>query len=752
MKFSKPAGINPIDNQKVVTRPHVRLDGPLKVSGKATYAYEYRGEEQAAYGYVLSAGIAKGTIESMDLSRAEAAPGVLLVLTHENMPEQGKSETPVPQQQKASPQLSGPDVSFYHQAIAFVVAKSFEQARAAANMIEVKYTPAKGHYELDKQLKAAKPDEDSEDSVVGDFEQAFRAAPVKVDLTFSTPDQSQSPMEPQASLASWDGDQLTVYTSHQVVHWVQAGLAATLKIPKKNVRILSPFVGGGFGSKLLFFADIVLASVASRLLGQPVKTALTRPQYYNATSHRPATIQRVRLAADRNGQLLAVGHDTWSGNLPGGEGEPAADQTKLLYAGEHRLIRTRKTELDLPPGASMRAPGEAVGLLALEGAMDELAEALDLDPVKLRIINDVQHDPEKGPQRPFSSRRLVDTLYVGADRFGWDKRQKQPGQVREGEWLIGMGMASAFRANMVQPSGAKVILQPDGTLAVETQMTDIGTGSYTILGQVAAEMLGLPLEQVTVRLGDSDYPQAAGSGGSFGANSSASGVYAACTALRNSISQRLGFAVASTTFEDGAVKCGDQQVPLTEVAGNDGLSAEDTMTWGDLTEQYAQASFGAHFAEVAVNSVTGETRVRRMLSVVAIGRVMNPVTARSQCLGGITMGIGSALMERLEVDPRYGLFINHDLAEYQVPVHADIPDLDVVFLEDLDDKSSPIKAKGMGELGICGVGAAVANAMYNATGVRLRDFPLTLDKVLMGWADQEQRRGKKGAKEEVSTA
>ncbi len=739
MNFDKPAGINPLDRQKVLTRPHTRIDGPLKVSGRATYAYEYREKEPATYGYVLSAGVAKGTIESIDTGRAEAAPGVLLVLTHENMPDQGESETPVPQQKDASPQLSGPEVSFYHQAVAFVVAESFEQARAAANMIEVKYRTEKGQYVLADVLGSAKPDEDSEDSVVGEFEQAFKDAPVTIDATFTTPDQSQSPMEPQATLASWNGDRLTVHTSHQVVHWVQAGLAKTLKVPQKNVRVVSAYVGGGFGSKLLFFADVVLASAAARLLGRPVKVALTRPQYYNSTSHRPATVQRVRLGATRDGLIQAIGHDTWSGNLPGGEGEPAADQTKLLYAGEHRLIRTRKAELDLPPGASMRAPGEAVGLLALEGAMDELAEALDIDPVKLRILNDVQHDPAKGPERPFSSRRLVDTLYVGADRFGWDKRQSKPGQVREGEWLIGMGMASAFRANLVQPSGAKVTLQPGGRLMVETQMTDIGTGSYTILGQVAAEMLGLPLEQVTVRLGDSDYPQASGSGGSFGANSSASGVYAACVKLRADILKKLNFASGSSTFEDGEVRCEANHVPLAEVAGKDGMSAEDKMTWGDLTEQYAQASFGAHFAEVAVNSVTGETRVRRMLSVAAIGRVLNPVTARSQCLGGITMGIGSALMEHLEVDPRYGLFINHDLAEYQVPVHADIPDLDVVFLEDLDDKSSPVKAKGTGELGICGVGAAVANAVYNASGVRIRDFPLTLDKVLAGWEKTEQQ-------------
>ena len=740
MKFDAPAGINPLDREKVLTKPHTRLDGPLKVTGQAPYAYEYQPSTPVSYGYVLSAGVAKGTIKRMDTRRAEAAPGVLLVLTHENMPEQGESETPVPQQRKASPQLSGPEVHFYHQAVALVVAETFEQARAASKLIEVEYDIQPGHYVLEDELDSAQPSEDSEDSVVGDFDRAFADAPVKVDLRYTTPDQSQSPMEPQATLAEWDAESetLTLHTAHQVVHWVQTGIARTLQLRPAQVRIVSAYVGGGFGSKLLFFADAVLGGAAARLLGRPVKVALTRPQYYNSTSHRPATVQRVRLAADRDGRLQAVGHDSWSGNLPGGDTEVAADQTKLLYAGDHRLIRTRLAELDLPPGASMRAPGEAVGLLALEGAMDELAEALEMDPVRLRVVNDIQHDPEKGPERPFSSRRLVEALLLGADRFGWNKRQAKPGQVREGEWFIGLGVASAFRANLVQPSGARVILEPDGTLTVETQMTDIGTGSYTILGQVAAEMLGLPLDKVRVRLGDSEFPQASGSGGSFGANSSASGVYVACMDLRRSILQQLNFAEASTTFEDGEVRCEDNHVPLAEVAGEKGLEATGKITWGDLTEKYAQASFGAHFAEVAVNSVTGETRVRRMLSVVSVGRVMNPVTARSQCLGGMTMGIGAALMENLEVDPRLGLFINHDLAEYHVPVHADIPDLDVVMLEDLDDKSSPVKAKGIGELGICGVGAAVANAVYNASGVRVRDYPLTLDKILAGWSEQAQ--------------
>ncbi|GGK99401.1 xanthine dehydrogenase family protein molybdopterin-binding subunit [Deinococcus radiotolerans] len=733
MKFDQASPPNPIDQERVVTRPHTRIEGPLKVSGQATYAYEYALPGAPTYGFVLGSRIAHGRITRIDASRAEAAPGVLLVLTHENMPAQGASDTPVPQQRKASPQLAGPDVRHYHQAVAFVVAETFEQARAAAQLIEIEYEQTPGQFTLADTVGSGKEPQDAVDSVVGEFEPAFAASAAQVDRTYTTPDQSQAPMEPHATVAHWDGDQLTLYTAHQVVHWVKRGLALTLNVPQKDVRVVAAFVGGGFGTKLLFFSDAVLSAAAARLLGRPVKTTLHRPLIFNNTSHRAATIQRVRLGADQDGTLHAVGHDTWTGNLPGGDSEPACEQTKYLYGGEHRLIRTRQSELDLPPGASMRAPGEAVGMLALEGAMDELAEQLNLDPVELRLRNDVQFDPEKGPRRPFSSRRLAAALRTGARAFGWDQRPGAPRERRDGEWFIGYGVASAFRTNLVQPSGATVRLNRGGTLTVETQMTDIGTGSYTILAQVAAEMLGLETAQVEVRLGDSDFPQASGSGGSWGANSSSAGVYAACDELRRDLSRKAGYTPANTVFRGGKVWQGAECTELSDLAGPEGVEATARMTFGELTEQFMQAGFGAHFVEVGVNAYTAEIRVRRALSVVAAGRILNPVTARSQCLGGMTMGIGSALMEALHVDHDLGLFVNHDLGEYHVPVHADIPDLDVIFLDERDDQSSPLRAKGVGELGISGVGAAVANAVYNASGVRVRDFPVTLDKILAGW-------------------
>ena len=729
--FDQPAGPNPIDRGKVVGIAHDRIDGPRKVSGHATYAYEYHAEvPNAAYGYIVPAGIAKGRVTAIDTKDAETAPGVLLVMTHLNAPKQG------PKRGDFAPQLIGPEVRNYHQAVALVVAETFEQARDAASLVRVTYTGEKGRFDLAaEKAKAYRPSNEQAmgppDTKAGNFDAGYAAAPVKLDVTYTTPDQSHMMMEPHATIARWDDAGLTVWTSNQMVAWAVRDLTGTLLLPKEKVRVISAFVGGGFGAKLWIQADCVLAALGSRKLGgRPVKLALARPQVMNNTTHRPATIQRLRLGAEPGGKLLAIGHESLSGNQPGGSVEGATGQTQQLYAGKDRMTALRFADLDLPVGNAMRAPGEAVGLLALECAMDELAEKLNIDPVELRIRNDVQYDPEKGPGKPFSSRKFVECLRTGADKFGWAKRNLRPAQMREGRWLIGHGMSGAYRGNLVLDSAARVTLRGDGTVLVETDMTDIGTGSYTIIAQTAAEMLGVQLGQVEVRLADSRFPVSSGSGGSFGANSSTAGVYAACETLRQQIAQKAGFNVSDVTFADGAVRSGGRAVPLAEVAGQHGLSVERGIKFGDLTQKYSQASFGAHFCEVAVDSDTAEVRVRRMLTVAAAGRILNPKTARNQCLGGMTMGIGAALMEECVVDTRFGYFVNHDLAEYQVPVHADIPDLEVIFIEELDDKSSPMKAKGVGELGICGVGAAVANAVYNATGIRIRDYPLTMDKLL----------------------
>ncbi|WP_336281535.1 aldehyde oxidoreductase molybdenum-binding subunit PaoC [Cronobacter dublinensis] len=727
MKFDKPATQNPIDQQNVVGQPRDRIDGPLKTSGQATYAYEWHDEApNAAYGHVVGSAIAKGRITAMDTGAAEQAPGVLAVITAQNAGPLDKGDM------NAATLLGGPEIEHYHQAIAVVVAETFEQARAAAGLITVTYEETPGAYDLAKEKPSVTtPPDDTPDKTVGDFGSAFNHAEVQFDATYTTPDQSHMAMEPHASMAAWEGDKLTLWTSSQMINWWRGDLAKTLNIPLENIRVRSPYIGGGFGSKLFLRSDAVLAALGARAAQRPVKVMLPRPFIPNNTTHRPATIQRVRLGARRDGRLTAIAHESWSGNLPGGPTETATNQTELLYAGANRHTGLRLAELDLPEGNSMRAPGEAPGMMVLEIAIDEMAEKLGMDPVEFRIINDTQVDPAH-PERFFSRRQLVECLRTGAAHFGWQQRNPVPGQVREGDWLVGHGMAAGFRNNLVTKSGARVHLDAQGQVTVETDMTDIGTGSYTIIAQTAAEMMGVPLESVTVRLGDSDYPISSGSGGQWGANSATAGVYAACVKLREAAAKRLGFDPNSAEFVDGQIHGEGRRVPLAQAAADGTLTAEDTMEYGALDKQFQQSTFAGHFVEVAVEANTGEVRVRRMLAVCAAGRILNPKTARSQVIGAMTMGLGGALMEELFVDTRRGFFVNHDMALYEVPVHADVPRQEVIFLEDTDPVSSPMKAKGVGELGLCGVSAAIANAIYNATGVRVREYPITLDKLLEG--------------------
>ncbi|KRR22102.1 aldehyde oxidoreductase molybdenum-binding subunit PaoC [Bradyrhizobium retamae] len=727
MRFETPATINPIDQLKVVGKPADRIDGPLKTTGTARYAYEHHeGVSNPAYGYVIGSAIAKGRIAGMDFSAAKSAPGVRAIVTADNAGKLGKGD------RNTAKLLGGPDIEHYHQAIALVVADTFEQARAAAELVRVDYVRTDGAFDLAAVKDIAKPRPvfgGPADTAVGDFADAFAAAPVQLDANYTTPDQAHAMMEPHASIAAWNGDKLTLWTSNQMIAWGVGEVAKTLDIPKENVRLISPFIGGGFGSKLFVRSDALLAALGARATGRPVKVALPRPFVFNNTTHRPATIQRIRIGAARDGKISAIGHEEWSGNLPGGRPEGAVAQTRLLYAGANRMTATRLAVLNLPEGNAMRAPGEASGMMALEIAVDEMAERLAMDPIEFRIINDTQVDPEK-PERPFSQRRLTECLRTGAERFGWNKRNPQPGRVGDGRWLVGIGVAAAFRNNLLTKSAARVRLDNNGVVTVETDMTDIGTGSYTIIAQTAAEMMGVPMEKVVVRLGDSTFPVSSGSGGQWGGNNSTAGVYAACVKLREAVAQKLGFNSAEAEFADGEVRSGNRRVPLAQAAGDSGLGAEDGIEYGDIDKKYQQSTFGAHFVEVGVDTATAEIRVRRMLAVCAAGRILNPKTARSQVIGAMTMGVGAALMEELVVDERAGFFVNHDLAGYEVPVHADIPHQDMIFLDETDPMSSPMKAKGVAELGICGVAAAVANAVYNATGVRVRDYPITLDKLL----------------------
>ena len=727
MKFDTPAAPNPIDRLTVVGRPVDRIDGRYKTTGTAPYAYErHDAAPDAAYGHVVGAAIAKGRIAAMDLTAAKAAAGVLAIVTAETAGKLGKGEY------NTATLLGGPEIEHYHQAVALVVAESFEQARDAAALVKIEYAPARGAYDLAAARDLAKPsgkDDEPADSRVGDFDAAFAAAAVQLDATYTTPDQAHAMMEPHATTAAWKGDALSLWTSNQMVAWSVGDVAKTLGIAKDKVHLMSPYVGGGFGGKLWVRADALLAALGARAARRPVKVALHRPLMFNNTTHRPATIQRIRLGANKDGTLAAIGHDSWSGDLPGGKPETAIMQTRLLYAGANRLTRQRLAELDLPEGNSMRAPGEAPGMMALEIAMDEMAGKLGLDPVEFRIRNDTQVDPEQ-PGRKFSQRQLTECLRIGAERFGWARRKARPGEVRDGRWLVGLGMAAAYRGAPVVKSAARVRLDAEGIVTVETDMTDIGTGSYTIIAQTAAEMMGVPLDKVVVKLGDSSFPVSAGSGGQFGANSATAGVYAACVKLREAVTAKLGLNAADAQFADGQVRSGERSFALADAAKDAELVAEDSIEFGGLDKKHQLSTFGAHFVEVGVDAATAEVRVRRMLAVCAAGRILNPKSARSQVIGAMTMGAGAALIEELAVDTRHGFFVNHDLVGYEVPVHADIPHQEVIFLDETDPLSSPMKAKGVGELGICGVAAAIANAIHNATGVRVRDYPITLDKLL----------------------
>ena len=724
MKFEEPAGQNLFDNAKIVGKSTPRIDGPLKVSGRAPYAYERHDvAPNQAYGWIVGSAIAKGRITAMNLADARRAPGVLGIVAATEHKPVGTSRF------NHAPLFGGSEIAHYHQAIAVVVAETFEQARAAAGLIRTEYADGEGSFDLAKVAPGAPlaseklPDYNR----LGDFQAAFASAPITVDQRYTTPDEAHAMMEPFATIAAWEGDALTIWTSNQMVAWSKRALASILGMPAEKIRVDSPYIGGGFGGKLFIRADAVMAALASKAVNRPVKIAMQRPLMFNNSTHRPATIQRVRLGAGRDGRITAIAHENWSGNITGEDGENATLQTPKLYAGANRLLENRIAQLDLPEGNAMRAPGEAPGHMALEVAMDELAEALGMDPVELRIVNDAKGNLPGEPEMKISDRNLERCLRTGAERFGWSARNATPAQLREGRKLVGLGVAAGYRGAPTQKSAARVVLNADGTVTVETDMTDIGTGSYTIIAQTAAEAMGVPLNRVRVDLGDSLHPASAGSGGQWGAASSTAGVYAACVNLRRMIGEKLGFDGDAATFANGRAILGDQSHALSDAGA---LSATGEMEFGDFKKEYDIGTYAAHFAEVAVDIYTGETSIRRMLSVCDAGRIINPLSARSQVIGAMVMAAGATLTEDLHVDKRFGYFANHDLASYEVPVHADIPSQDCIFLDTLDPMISPLKAKGVGELGICGPGAAIANAVYNATGIRVRDYPLTLDKYL----------------------
>jgi xanthine dehydrogenase YagR molybdenum-binding subunit len=743
-----PTGAEVIDENRsgLIGRPVDRVDGGAKVTGRARYSYEIQEAGQPLYGFIVGASIGKGRVTRIDSAAAQGAPGVVLVMTHENAPAQGEFGGPDGNANRlagAKPYLASDVVRHFGDPVAFVVAETFEQARDAAALVEVDYAEEPGAFSFADELDhTAKPEKafSAPDTAVGDFDAAFAGAPVQLDETYTTPIQVHAQMEPHAALAYWEGDKVHLFVACQLLKASQNSIAHTLMVPHDRVRIVSRYIGGGFGGKLCMYAEAVLSVLAARQLKRPVKTALTRQQMFQTTGHRSASRQRIRLGADRDGRLVALAHEgivhtsrMWEFT------ESVAAQTRRLYAAPNRRTQHRLATLDLPGAEAVRAPGEASGMLSIEVAMDELADRLGIDPIELRRRNEPTVDPESG--KPYSSRNLIACMEEGARRFGWSARQARPARTRQGEWWIGLGMSASIRSNYLMPARCGLTLSADGRAIVRQAMTDIGTGTYTILAQIAAEALGLPIEVIEVEIGDSEFPPAPGSGGSFGAASAGSALLdaamkareqAARLAVADPASPLFGQAAETATFAGGSILIGNHAEPLTALlqrAAPEGLKALGESSVSPTYGDFSQHAHGAHFCEVSVSGITGEVRLRRMLGVFAAGRILNDKTARSQAIGGMIWGVGQALSEENQVDPRFGSFGAQDLAGYHVPVHADIANLDAMFIAEEDDKGNPLKIKGVGELGICGAGAAVANAIYNACGVRVREYPFTPDKI-----------------------
>jgi xanthine dehydrogenase YagR molybdenum-binding subunit len=670
-----------------------RVEGAEKVTGRARYAGEFL-LDGLAYGWPVQSTIARGRVTGVDVAAGERLPGVLAVLAHGNSPAVCTDAEP-------ELQLFRDDVVHYHgQVVALVVAGTLEQARAAADALPVSYAAEPHEVELSRRHpRLYTPDKVNPGmppaTAEGDLDGAMAAAPVTIDHVYRTPAEHNNPMEPHTSTARWDGDELWLYDSTQGSYPVRQTLAELFRLPPDAVHVLSEHVGGGFGSKGTARPNAVLAAMAARHTGRPVRVALSRQMLFSLTGYRTPTIQRIRLAAEPDGTLLAVGHDVWEQTSTMQEfAEQTATPSRMMYAAANRATSHRLARLDVPTPRWMRAPGECPGMYALESAMDELAVRLGMDPIELRIRNDPVRDPESG--LPFSSRNLVACLRTGAEMVGWAQRDPRPAARRDGRFLVGTGVAASVYPARTSPSTARARDLGGGRYRVEVAAADIGTGARTALLQIAADALEVPAEQVEMAVGHSDFGQAPVAGGSMGTASWGTAVDQACRRLR----------------------AGDE--PEVQVDTADLLKSRPEVS------RYA---FGAQFVTVRVDTVTGEVRVPRMVGVFAAGRIVNPLTARSQLIGGMTMGLSMALHEEGVLDAEYGDYSNHDLAQYHVAAHADVADIDIAFVDESDDRLNPLGIKGIGEIGIVGTAAALTNAVYHATGIRVRDLPMHPEKL-----------------------
>jgi xanthine dehydrogenase YagR molybdenum-binding subunit len=731
-----------------IGEPLIRVTGKGKVTGEVKFAAEFTDVPGLAYGVMVTSTIANGRITRMDVTDAEKAPGVVTILTPANAPKlpQSGHAGVNPPAGRVLQLLQNADVHYNNQPIAVVVAESLDEAWLAASLIKVSYQEEPPKLDFQAGFKDAHTGKDKQPALLteGDIAAGFSNADVKIDQTYTTPMQNHNPMEPHATVASWDGEKLTLHDSTQYIFGVKATVAKTLGIPEDNVRVMCPYTGGGFGCKGSTWSHVVLTAMAAKVAKRPVRLAVERPQMFGPVGGRPETWQHITLGAKHDGTLTAIRHDCYSHtSMVEDFVEPSSAATRMLYKSPVITTSQNLVPLNVGTPTFTRAPGEATGTFALEIAMDELAEALMMDPIELRLKNYAEVDPTS--HKPFSSKHLRECYQQGADRFGWSKRNSTPRSHREGYELIGHGMATATYPANRSSAMAEVRFETNGRVTAICGTQDLGTGTYTILAQVAAATLKMPISLVDSKLGDTDQPRGPVSGGSQTAASAAPAVQAAAKqAVLKLVSMEIGNTASpfhgmqpdDLNFKDGkliAKTAPDKQAHFTEVlqrGGGKPVSAIASTEPSEASEEYSKHSWGAVFAEVGVDETLGMVRVRRVTGVYDVGTLLNGKTGTSQLIGGIVWAVSLALKEETILDEKTGRPVNNNLAEYLVPVNLDIGEIDVIALDIPDQNFEPLGGRGIGEIGITGAAAAIANACYNATGKRIREAPITPDKLL----------------------
>ncbi|MBX9396706.1 xanthine dehydrogenase family protein molybdopterin-binding subunit [Streptomyces sp. TRM72054] len=721
-----------------------RVDAPMKTTGRAPYPNDFS-LPGMVHACLVHSTIAAGRVRAIDTSAAETAPGVLAVITHLTAPQLERGPMTLLGPSPPAP-LQGDRILHYGQHLAVVVAATPEQARHAAALVRVDYEPAEPLLDLHDPRAAVVTNPWGLDSDRGDIDAGFAAADMVVGGSYTTPDNTNNPLGLMSTVAAWNGDSLTVHDSTQWPHNVRTTLAAVFKVPESNIRVLAPYVGGGFGAGLRVWPHVILTVLAAREVGKPVKLVLTRPEMFTAVGHRPYSVQQIRIGATRTGELTAIEHEGVSPvAMEDDDYEPVSACSAVSYACPNVRTRDRQVRLNIPCPGSMRAPAEGQGNFALESAIDELAHELGIDPLELRLRNYAEEHPLLG--LPWSSKALRECYLQGAERFGWSRRDPRPGSMRGGRWLIGYGLAGVSYPHYQVPCRARASLHRDGSADVRSAATDIGTGTYTIITQLSAELLGLDVSRVHFDLGDSDMPYAPQAGGSGLTSALANAVHAACRRLVQEFldvvkddpdSPLRGAALDDVSVSQGRIHRigdpdrGESYTDILTRHGLEELSADGRSTppQPDEAGMATAGAFGAKFVEVRVDPDLGLLRVARVVSAIDGGRILNEKTATSQIVGGTVGGIGQAMFEETATDAGTGRIANATFGDYLVPVNADVPDMEVIFVGG-PDRATPVGTKGVGEIGLVGVAAAVANAVHHATGRRIRSLPITIDQLML---------------------